>query len=158
MEYKNLKLHQTAAMLFVLLSVVPINAEDLCSREGKSKMLDAKVTEAQIAIICPSTTELNQQNKDPKESNLANSPIGLHVQKVSTYGGMTYTDFTVRNNSGEFIKSLYIEVLVYDNDNRVGSKPLNFNSINIGETMITQQPIISSGRPWNKWKYTYKIL
>jgi len=143
MEYKKLWLNQTAALLLVLLSVAPINAEDLCSREGKSKMLDAKVTEAQIAIICPTSTELNQQNKDPKESNLVNSPIGLHVQKVSTYGNMTYSDITVRNNSGKFIKYLYVEVLAYDNENRVGMTNHSFNSVTLQRNLCFDIHLVS---------------
>lgn len=95
---------------------------------------------------------------DPtKEPNLARSPIGLHVQKVGTGAGMTYSDITVRNNSGKFINMLYIEVLAYDGENRVGMTNHIFNSVNVGETMVTRNPINSSGRPWNGWKYTYKI-
>ena len=68
-----------------------------------------------------------------------------------------YADITVRNNSGKFINMLYIEVLVYDNENRVGMTNHIFNSVNIGETMVFRNPIDSSGRSWDGWKYTYKI-
>jgi hypothetical protein len=96
--------------------------------------------------------------QDPsREPNLARSPIGVHVQKVGTGAGMAYADITVRNNSGKFINTLYIEVLVYDNENRVGMTNHIFNSVNVGETMVTQNPINSGGRPWSSWRYTYRI-
>ena len=112
-----------------------------------------------IILVLTGCAEIQQRTQDPsKELNLARSPIGLHVQKIGNGSGMTYTDITVRNNSGEFIKHLYIEVLAYDNENRVGMTNHNFNSINVGEMMIIRNPINSSGRPWNSWKYTYKII
>jgi len=95
---------------------------------------------------------------DPaKEPNLAKAPIGLHVQTVGSAAGMTYCDITVRNNSGQFINSLYIEVLVYEGENRVGMTNHIFNSVSEGETMVTRNPINSSGRRWNAWRYTYAI-
>lgn len=147
------------AVLLVLLSTacLPICAEEICSREGRSKMLVAGVTEEQIAKICPAKTEQMQSKDQIKEQNLSKTPIGLYVEKVSTYGGMTYSDITVRNNSGKFIKSLYIEVLAYDNENRVGNTNHIFNSVNVGETMVTQNPINTNGRPWNAWRYSSNI-
>ena len=98
------------------------------------------------------------QLEDPnKKSNLAKQPIGLHVQKVREYGGMTYSDITVRNNSGRFLEMLYIEVLVYDSGKRVGMTNNIFNSVNPGETMVKQKPVITDGRPWDSWKFTYKV-
>lgn len=47
-----------AALCFVLFlaASLPVSAEDICSREGKSKMRAANVAEPQIAKICPATT------------------------------------------------------------------------------------------------------
>ena len=99
-----------------------------------------------------------QSIEDPtKEANLAKTPIGLHVQKIGTQMGMTHSDITVRNNSGQFINMLYVEVLVYDGENRVGMTNHIFSSVNVGETMVTRNPINSSGRPWDSWRHTYKI-
>ena len=99
-----------------------------------------------------------QSIEDPiKEANLAKTAIGLHVQKIRTQMGMTYSDITVRNNSGEFIEKLYVEVLVYDGETRVGMTNHIFSSVNVGETMVTRNPINSSGRPWDSWRHTYKI-
>lgn len=105
---------------------------------------------------CATITELAH---DPNEEiNLAKTPIGLHVKKAYTYGGMTYSDITVRNNSGAFIGSLYIEVIVYDGNKRVGMTNHIFNSVNAGEEMVTRNPIITGGRRWSTYKYTCKIM
>ena len=110
-----------------------------------------------VALVF-SVCAASQPTEDPtKELNLAKTPIGLHVQKVGTAGGMTYCDITVRNNSGKFIEILYVEVRVYDGELRVGMTNEIFKSVNVGETMVTRQPINSSGRQWDDWKYAYGI-
>ena len=70
---------------------------------------------------------------------------------------MIYSDITVRNNSGKFIANLYVEVFAYDGETRVGMTNHIFSSVNSGETMITRNPVISGGRQWNSFKYTYNI-
>jgi hypothetical protein len=44
-------------LIFLLLSaaLAPVNAEELCSREGKAKIRAAHVTETQLMIICPAS-------------------------------------------------------------------------------------------------------
>lgn len=99
-----------------------------------------------------------QRAEDPsKEPNLSRTPIGLHVEKVGYGGGMTYVDITVRNNSGKFIRMLYIEVYPYNNETRVGMTNNIFNSVNVGETMVVRKLIDSSGRDWNAWRSTHRI-
>lgn len=47
-----------AAVLSAFLSLIaqPVNAQDICSSEGKSKMRSANVSEIQVTEICPATT------------------------------------------------------------------------------------------------------
>ena len=101
---------------------------------------------------------IQQLLEDPnKEPNLSKYPIGVHLQKVGYSGGMTWADIFVRNNSGKFIQSMYLEVYPYANDTRVGMATQFINSINIGETMVFRMPIDSSGREWNKFGSSHQI-
>jgi len=55
----NWRLDRPAAVCFALLSIasLPVNAQDICSPEGRSKMRATNVTESQILRICPATTD-----------------------------------------------------------------------------------------------------
>ncbi len=112
-----------------------------------------------ILSLCGCASLQVPTKPDPNEEiNLSKSPIGLYVKKVYRQGGMTYSDITVRNNSGSFIGSLYIEVIVYNGNKRVGMTNHIFGSVNEGEEMVTRNPINSSGRSWSTYKYTYKMI
>jgi hypothetical protein len=146
--------------LLFLLSVasLPANAQDICSQAGKSKMLAANVTESQISMICSSIAEGQKGGLNKViEYNLARQPIGVDVQVIGSRAGATYVDISVRNNSGEFIKRIYLEVIAYNDEVRVGATNYIFNSVNIGESMVARNSINTSGRPWNGWRFTYKI-
>lgn len=138
-------------------------AQEICSFQGKSKMLTAEISVQQIAKICPDQSDspiAAPERKDPnqfKQSNLAKPPLGLHVDNITRSGSLTYADITVKNNSDKFLANAYIEVLIYDGETRVGMTNHHFNSVSIGEIMVSNQLINTGGRPWNAWKYTYKI-
>jgi hypothetical protein len=113
-----------------------------------------------IIIMITGCAGMNQrQSYDPsKETNLSKYPIGLHVHKIGVdASGMTHVDLTVRNNSGNFINMLYVEVYPYNGENRVGMQNHIFNSVNVGETMIERKQIITGGRQWDGFKSSYRI-
>lgn len=111
-----------------------------------------------VAFIVLLIWQSSQIKPDPtKEPMLARTPIGCYVQNAGTEAGMTSIDITIRNNSGKFINNLYIEVLAYDGAIRVGNTNHIFSSVNVGETMITRNFLLTSGRPWNNWKFTYQV-
>ena len=109
-----------------------------------------------LTIFCISLTSCVKLQDPSKEPNLSKTPIGVHVEQVGYRAGMTFADITIRNNSGHFINSLYIEIYPYNNDERVGMANYIFNSVNINETMVIRLPINSSGREWNGWRSSYK--
>lgn len=102
---------------------------------------------------------MQPQPEDPAKGQiLAKYPIGLHVEKIGVdRAGWTHVDMTVKNNSGKFINSVYIEVYPYQGENRVGMQNHIFNSVNVGETMIVRKQIDTSGRAWNEFRFSYKI-
>jgi hypothetical protein len=52
------RINRTTVLLVLLfVAALPVNAEDICSGEGKSRMSSADVSEAQIARICPAKIE-----------------------------------------------------------------------------------------------------
>jgi len=121
------------------------------------KIIISALTLSFVLMLSGCVTTTNPKDDPNYQRNVAKSPIGLYVQKIKKYGGMTYCDITVKNNSGKFIRSLYVEVIVYDGDKRVGMTNHIFGSVNDGEVMVTQNPINTSGRPWSTFKYTYQI-
>lgn len=95
--------------------------------------------------------------EDPKKAQyLANSPIGCYARQLGTRGGVSYAEVTVKNNSGKLFNTVYIEILAYNGDNRVGMGNKIFNSVNPNETMVDTVSIVTNNRSWDRWQCNFK--
>lgn len=103
------------------------------------------------------STALGYKPPKVEKTGLEAEPIGVIIRKEPTGMGFTYVHVKVKNNSGKFINSLYIEILAYNDEIRVGMGNKIFNSINVGETIVETISVLDSGRNWNNWKYNRKI-
>lgn len=111
---------------------------------------------ALILSSCATTT-------DPKivKENLSKTPIGVHVERVSKmYSGpqVAYLDIMLKNNSGQLLERVYVEVFLYNDNLRVGMANHIFSSVNPGEVMVQEVGAVTGGRKFNDWRSTYKIL
>ena len=99
---------------------------------------------------------------DPQtiNENLSKTPIGVHVEKAPRMPSarFVYLDITLRNNYGQYIGKVNVEVLLYRGDVRIGAANHTFTSINPGEILVQQKRIDTGGRTFDSWSTSYKLL
>ncbi len=115
------QLNRTAVLL-VLLSIasLPVNAEDICSGEGKSKMRAANVSEAQIARICPAataqpTTSVPLIDMDDLRIDIAS--LGGRKVRVRGIGQYMMDMFMLKKNASD-MSPMLVDITKLERDQR----------------------------------------
>jgi hypothetical protein len=92
-----------------------------------------------------------------RDSVLRSGAIGVFVERIDQDNDYSTIELSVKNNTGNFITSLFVYIYVYDNTTRVGDVIASFDNVSDGETMVKRKIVSTSGRSWDNWKFAYRI-
>ena len=92
---KSIRPYQVAVLLALLSSItLPVNAQDICSPEGKSRMRGNNVSEIQITKICSAATG------QPVSTAATGQPVSTAVD----YKDLQSVFFDMRNAKGKTVQ------------------------------------------------------